>query len=77
MLIKYRGEAESFQFQMFEGLSLILKEEFPRIFEGEIYIPDLDDGIFTYDFILNKKNKSGEMTKIELDKKWVLLLKYQ
>lgn len=65
LTIKYGGEGDVVQFKMFEGLHQILKKNDAGIFEGQLTIPDLDDGIFTYDILVHKKDANGKMINLE------------
>ena len=63
--IKYYGEGDVVEFKMFEGLNRILKKNSDGIFEGQLEIPDLDDGIFSYEILVHKKDKDGKMIVID------------
>jgi enterochelin esterase-like enzyme len=63
--ILYSGEGDIVQFKMFEGLSQILKQNSEGVFEGELEIPNIDDGIFSYEIIVQREDSLGKMTTIE------------
>ncbi len=65
LIVKYNGKADVVQFKMFEGLHLVLKQNSPTEFEGELYIPDLEEGIFSYDIIIHQKDENNKMIKKE------------
>jgi len=66
--IRYSGEGDVVQFKMFEGLSRILKKNALGVFEGLLEIQNLDNGIFTYDIIVHKKDSLGKMVEVEYPK---------
>lgn len=63
--ISYSGEGDVVQFKMFEGLSKVLEKNASGVFEGQLEIQNIDDGIFSYEIIVNKKDSLGKMTEIE------------
>lgn len=62
--IRYSGKGDVVQFKMFEGLSQNLEKNASGVFEGQLEIPNLDDGIFSYEIIVHKKDSLGKMTEI-------------
>jgi enterochelin esterase-like enzyme len=62
--ILYKGEGDFVQFNMFEGLTLPLEKNPFGIFEGQLTIPDLNDGIFSYDIIVQQTSASGGVADI-------------
>jgi len=60
LAITYTGEADMVRFTMLEGLQQQLaKDTVSGNFEAIIEIPDLEDGIFTYDLIVQKIDSLG------------------
>ncbi len=62
--IEYRGKGDVVEFKMFEGLNKILKQTKTGVFEGEIEIPDLENGIFSYEIIVHQKDSTGKKVEI-------------
>ena len=48
---------------MYQGPGVDLTKNQSGIFEGELEIPDLDDGIFYYEFFI-KKDSAGQMLPV-------------
>jgi hypothetical protein len=42
-----------------------LKKNYSGVFEGQLEIQNINDGIFTYDIIVHKKDSLGKMREIE------------
>lgn len=64
LIIRYKGEGDFVQFNMFEGLTLQLEKNPFGIFEGQLAIPGLNDGIFSYDITVQQSGASGSLVDI-------------
>jgi enterochelin esterase-like enzyme len=61
--IIYRGEGEAVEFYMLEGLHQTLSKNDQGTFKGKLTIQDLDNGIFSYYFVVKRKDQTGRMVE--------------
>ena len=59
--ITYKGEGEAVEFKMLEGLQVNLRKESERKFTGDLEILDLDKSLFSYEFIVSRKDSTGKI----------------
>ena len=62
--IQYKGAVDSVRFEMFQGPGVDLVKGEDNIFEGELEIPNLENGIFSYEFFI-KKDSARQMIPVE------------
>jgi hypothetical protein len=66
LTINYYGDADVVQFKMFEGIHQNLKmDSIKQCFEGRVEIQNLNEAIFTYDIVIQKKDSVGRMLELE------------
>lgn len=69
LVINNTGDGDVLQFKMFEGLSLVLKQDsVSGEFKGVLEIPNLNEAIFTYGIMVHRKDSLGRMIELEPNK---------
>ncbi|NJL77135.1 MAG: hypothetical protein HC892_21090 [Saprospiraceae bacterium] len=58
--VRYEGVGDFIQFKMFQGVSLTLTETKENIFQGDIELPNLENGVFKYEIIVYEKQILAE-----------------
>lgn len=64
--ITFRGEGETVEFRMLEGLHKNLSKNSEGVFKGQLNIQNLDNCIFSYDFSIQRQDQSGVLVYEEI-----------
>jgi enterochelin esterase-like enzyme len=64
LYVRYEGPADVVQFQMFQGVTQVLEEIQPGLFEAEIELPDAEKAVFSYDLIAHRQDSTGKMVAV-------------
>ncbi len=67
--ITFRGEGETVEFRMLEGLHKTLIKNSEGVFKGQLKIQNLDDCIFSYHFLVQRQDQSGKLVDEEIKQK--------
>jgi enterochelin esterase-like enzyme len=65
LTVNYYGEGDIVTFKMYDGLQQILKKKNEYKFEGQLTIPQLESGIFSYSILVQKEDSLKKMKEIK------------